>query len=203
MDARLQLAEPHADPADGDLPRRCIDDGEQLSHRHGSLEEFATFDEVLDSYRKQLKYWCDQMISMINKMDLCHQRMKPLPYLSLLVDDCIAKGAGRLLRRRRTTTTPARRPSGSAPRRTPSPRSVSSSLTKSAFSGAEFLHALAADWEGYEQLYALVNSEHMHNTETTTITPTSMRSSSWTPTATTSATARRRTAGSSSPASIP
>ena len=31
------------------------------------------------------------MISMINKIDYAQQRLKPLPYLSLLVQDCIAK----------------------------------------------------------------------------------------------------------------
>ncbi len=140
---------------------RCIDDGEQLSIDTGSLEEFATFDEVLDSYRKQLKYWCDQMISTINKMDLCHQRMKPLPYLSLLVDDCIAKGQDVSC--------------GGAHYNHSGPQAVGIGTTADSLaairqlvfdekriSGAEFLQALAADWEGYEPLYALVNSEHMH-----------------------------------------
>ena len=53
----------------------------------GSLETFTSFDQVLESYDKQMAHCCDVMVASINKMDMAHQRLKPLPYLSLLVDD--------------------------------------------------------------------------------------------------------------------
>ncbi len=140
---------------------RCIDDDTQLSIDTGSLETFTSFDEVLESYDRQMKYWCDNMISTINKMDLCHQRLKPLPYLSLLIDDCIAKGQD--VSR------------GGAKYNHSGPQAVGIGTTADALaaikqlvfdekrvSGAELLKALKANWVGYAPLYALVNSEHMH-----------------------------------------
>ncbi len=140
---------------------RCIDDDTQLSIDTGSLETFRSFDEVLASFDRQMKYWCDNMISTLNKMDYCHQRMKPLPYLSLLVDDCIAKGQDVTC--------------GGAKYNHSGPQAVGIGTTADALaairqlvfdekrvSGAELLAALKADWQGYAPLYALVNSAHMH-----------------------------------------
>ncbi len=140
---------------------RCIDDGQQLSVDTGSLETFRSFDEVLASFDKQMKYWCDSMISTINKLDFCHQRLKPLPYLSLLVDDCIDKGQDVSC--------------GGAKYNHSGPQAVGIGTTADALaaikqlvfdekrvSGAELLAALRANWEGYAPLYALVNSAHMH-----------------------------------------
>ncbi len=140
---------------------RCIDDDMQLSIDTGSLETFTTFDEVLESFDRQMQYWCDNMISTINKIDFCHQRMKPLPYLSLLVDDCIAKGQDVSC--------------GGARYNHSGPQAVGIGTTADALaairqlvfdekrvSGAELLAALKANWEGYAPLYALVNSAHMH-----------------------------------------
>ena len=140
---------------------RCIDDDIQLSIDTGSLETFTTFDEVLESFDRQMQYWCDNMISTINKIDFCHQRMKPLPYLSLLVDDCIAKGQDVSC--------------GGARYNHSGPQAVGIGTTADALaairqlvfdekrvSGAELLAALKANWEGYAPLYALVNSAHMH-----------------------------------------
>ena len=140
---------------------RCIDDDTQLSIDTGSLETFTSFDEVLESFDKQMKYWCDSMISTINKMDFCHQRMKPLPYLSLLVDDCIAKGMDVSC--------------GGAKYNHSGPQAVGIGTTADGLAaikqlvfdekrvtGAEMLKALKANWAGYAPLYALVNSAHMH-----------------------------------------
>ena len=140
---------------------RCIDDDMQLSIDTGSLESFKSFDEVLESYDRQMKYWCDSMISTINKVDFCHQRLKPLPYLSLLVDDCIAKGQDVSC--------------GGARYNHSGPQAVGIGTTADALaairqlvfdekrvSGTELLNALKANWEGYAPLYALVNSAHMH-----------------------------------------
>ena len=140
---------------------RCIDDDTRLSIDTGSLETFTSFDEVLASFDRQMKYWCDSMISTINKLDFCHQRLKPLPYLSLLVDDCIAKGQDVSF--------------GGAKYNHSGPQAVGIGTTADGLaaikqlvfdekrvSGAEMLAALKANWDGYAPLYALVNSAHMH-----------------------------------------
>lgn len=150
---------------------RCIDCGpacpyhkscQGLGPDTGSLERFTSFDQVLDSFRAQMKYWCDLMISCINKMDLCQQRLKPLPYLSLLIDDCIDRGVDVT--------------AGGAHYNHSGPQAVGvgtaadslSAIKQLVFdekqvSGPELLKALKADWKGFEPLYALVNSDRVHH----------------------------------------
>ena len=140
---------------------KCGAQGKHVSIDTGSLETFISFDEVLESYDKQMKYWCDSMISTINKMDYAHQRLKPLPYLSLLVDDCIAKGQD--ISR------------GGAHYNHSGPQAVGVGTTADSLAvikqlvfdekritGAELLQALRDNWVGHEPLYALVNSPKMH-----------------------------------------
>ncbi len=140
---------------------RCAGAGRQLSINTGSLETFQSFDEVLESYDKQMKHCCDIMISSINKLDYAHQRMKPLPYLSLLVDDCIAKGQDISC--------------GGAHYNHSGPQAVGVGTTADSLAaikqlvfdekkvtGAELLQALRDNWVGHEPLYALVNSKKMH-----------------------------------------
>ena len=140
---------------------KCAGVGKGLSINTGILTEMTSFDQVLESYDKQMAYWCDSMISTINKIDLCHQRLKPLPYLSLLIDDCIGKGLDVS--------------AGGAEINHSGPQAVGVGTTADGLtaikqlvfdekkvSAAELLNALKANWVGYEPLYALVNSEHMH-----------------------------------------
>lgn len=140
---------------------KCGKLGKHLSIDTGSLETFETFDEVLESYDKQMKHACDIMVSSINKMDMAHQRLKPLPYLSLLVDDCIEKGQDVSC--------------GGAHYNHTGPQAVGVGTTADSLavikqlvfdekriSGSELLQALRDNWVGHEALYALVNSPKMH-----------------------------------------
>ncbi|NLA75268.1 MAG: formate C-acetyltransferase/glycerol dehydratase family glycyl radical enzyme, partial [Deltaproteobacteria bacterium] len=140
---------------------KCAGIGGRLGIDTGSLETFKTFDDVMDAFDKQMKYWCDIMINQVDKVDLAHQKLKPLPYLSLLIDDCIGKGVDVS--------------AGGAKYNHSGPQgvgigTVSDGLTaikqlvfdEKKTDGATFLKALKADWKGYEPLYALVNSEKMH-----------------------------------------
>ena len=128
----------------------------------GSLETAESFEEVEASFKAQMKYWCDLMISCINKMDLAQQRLKPLPYLSLLMDDCIERGLDIT--------------AGGARYNHSGPQAVGLGTTADSLSaikqlvfdekkvtGAELLDALRKDWKGYETLYAYVNSPKVHH----------------------------------------
>jgi formate C-acetyltransferase len=141
---------------------KCVGAGRTLGLNTGSLETFSSFDEVLDSYDRQMKYWCDELVTLINKNDLTHQRLKPLPYLSLLIEGAVENGAD-------VTT-------GSATYNANGPQGVgigtaADSLTavrqfvfdEKRVTGAQFLDALRNNWEGYGQLYALVNSDKAHH----------------------------------------
>jgi formate C-acetyltransferase len=150
---------------------RCIDCSEKcpyysgckgLGPNTGSLESFDSFEQVLASFQAQMEYWTDMMISCINKMDTVQQRLKPLPYLSLIMDDCIERGidvtAGGAVYNHSG-------PQGVGIGTAADSLSVIKQLVfdEKKISGAELLKALKADWVGYEPLYALVNSDRMHH----------------------------------------
>jgi formate C-acetyltransferase len=141
---------------------RCAGAGGGLSIDTGGLDSFRSFDEVKKSFDLQMKYWCDLLISGINKIDVAHQRLKPLPYLSLLIEDCIGKGmdvtAGGALYNHSG-------PQGVGIGTAADSLSVIKQLVfdEKSVSGDELLNALKANWEGYEPLYALVNSDRIHH----------------------------------------
>ena len=150
---------------------RCIDCGEGCAYYGkchglgpdtGSLETAESFEEVVASFRAQMKYWCDLMLSCINKIDLCQQRLKPLPYLSLLMDDCIEKGldisAGGA---KYNHSGPQAVGLGTAADSLSAIRQVV--FEEKRVTGAELLEALRKNWEGYEALYAYVNSPHVRH----------------------------------------
>lgn len=139
----------------------CAGAGKGLSIDTGGLESFQSFDQVLDSYARQLRYLEGQMLSTTNKMMRGQQRLKPLPYLSLVVDDCVEQGLDITL--------------GGARYNNAGPQAVGVGTTidslaairqlvfdEQRVTGRELLDALQADWKGHAPLYALVNSAHMH-----------------------------------------
>ena len=65
---------------------KCGALGEHLGPDTGSLENYESFREVLDSVDKQFEYWCDQMCGTMNIVDRAHRNRKPLPYVSAFFD---------------------------------------------------------------------------------------------------------------------
>jgi hypothetical protein len=65
------------------LPRYfvCAGIGKSLTN-DTQLGHDQPLDEGHGSFERQTPYWCDIMISCINKKDAVQQRLKPLPYLS-------------------------------------------------------------------------------------------------------------------------
>ncbi|MBN1247444.1 MAG: glycyl radical protein, partial [Anaerolineae bacterium] len=66
--------------------------GKQLGPQTGDPRTFATFDEFFDAYRRQLEHFVDIKIRGNNVIERLYATHMPVPFLSLLVDDCIAKG---------------------------------------------------------------------------------------------------------------
>ncbi len=135
----------------------CAGAGSQLGIRTGNLSTFQTFEEVKDAYVKQMEYWVDRLVRSEICMDLAHQALKPLPYLSLLVEDCTEKGMD-------VTAGGARYnfvgPQGVGVSNVADGLSAIKQLVfdQKTVTGGEFLEALKGNWEGYETLHALVNS---------------------------------------------
>ncbi|KHK01733.1 glycyl radical protein [Desulfovibrio sp. TomC] len=66
--------------------------GERLGPATGDLTTFATYDDLMAAYRKQMEYSVRLLVVSDNAVDVAHGQRAPLPFLSSLVDDCIAKG---------------------------------------------------------------------------------------------------------------
>jgi len=66
--------------------------GEQVGPRTGSLADFSSIEQVIKSYTSQLNFFAELAVYGSNAAELAHQYQYRLPYLSLLTDDCIARG---------------------------------------------------------------------------------------------------------------
>ncbi len=64
--------------------------GQLIGIDTGDATEFNTFDELMDAYRKQLNHFVDIKIRGNNIIERLWAQHLPTPFLSLLVDDCIA-----------------------------------------------------------------------------------------------------------------
>jgi formate C-acetyltransferase len=65
---------------------------ERLGPATGDARDFQTFDDVLDAYRMQLKHFIDTKIAGNNVIERLFAETMPAPYMSLLMDDCVARG---------------------------------------------------------------------------------------------------------------
>ena len=141
---------------------KCVGAGSQLGLQTGYLKDMKSFEEVLEAYDRQMEYWCDRVVSSINTMDTVHQRLKPLPYLSLLVEDCIEKGVD--------ISAGGARYNHSGPQGV-GLGTVTDSLStikqlvfeEKKVTGEQLIQALKDNWVGHEALKAYVNSDRVHH----------------------------------------
>ncbi len=64
----------------------------QIGPRTGDAREFAGMDDVLAAWRTQLRHFIEIKIRGNAVFERMYAEHAPAPYLSLLIDDCIAKG---------------------------------------------------------------------------------------------------------------
>ena len=74
------------------FPDRAGCSGAQTGLPTGYLYEMQTFDEVLTAVRRQMKYFIDWQISMMNTQELITARELPLPLVSATMDGCMESG---------------------------------------------------------------------------------------------------------------
>jgi formate C-acetyltransferase len=66
--------------------------GKQSGLKTGNPEDFETFDQLADAFQKQLRYFIDIKIKGNNIIEKLFATYIPVPFLSVLIDDCVAKG---------------------------------------------------------------------------------------------------------------
>jgi len=71
---------------------RCRLTGKRLGPATGDPRDFTSFPEVMTAFKKQLDYFVAHLVVANNALDRLHAEACPLPFLSLFVSDCLAKG---------------------------------------------------------------------------------------------------------------
>ncbi len=66
--------------------------GRKIGLETGEPTQFETFEELFEAYDKQLSYFVDVKIRGNNVIERLYANYMPAPFLSLLIDDCIARG---------------------------------------------------------------------------------------------------------------
>jgi pyruvate formate-lyase/glycerol dehydratase family glycyl radical enzyme len=66
--------------------------GNLIGIKIGDPTQFTSFSQVMEAYKKQLKYFVDLKIRYNNVIERLYAEWMPAPFLSLLFDDCIKKG---------------------------------------------------------------------------------------------------------------
>jgi len=74
---------------------RDIENGEQIGPKTGDYAQLTTFNDLMIAYKKQVKYCIDTIVEAYNIVDSTHAALLPEPFLSSLLDDCIALGQSR------------------------------------------------------------------------------------------------------------
>ena len=69
-----------------------MDQGEMVGIPTGDVTQMETFDEFYDAYKKQMEYCISLLVNADNAIDVAHAKRCPLPFLSSMIDDCIALG---------------------------------------------------------------------------------------------------------------
>ena len=129
-----------------------INTGEQVGPQTGDARGFNSYEELLEAYKTQLKYFIDLKIQGNNIIERLFANFMPAPFMSIVMDDCIARGLDY---------------HNGGPRYNPTYiqgvgiGTLTDSLAavkynvfdKKSFSMDELLSAMQADFKGYEQLH--------------------------------------------------
>lgn len=71
---------------------RCLITNEQIGPDYGNLKDYHTYEQLEQSFKKQIDYFIDKMILAEEVVEKAHQDCLPSAFLSTVIDDCIEKG---------------------------------------------------------------------------------------------------------------
>ena len=58
----------------------------------GNLTTYETFADLEKALEQQIDYFSDRMVECVTAVEKMHEKLLPTPFLSAVIDDCIAKG---------------------------------------------------------------------------------------------------------------
>lgn len=64
----------------------------QLGLKLGNAEDFHSYEELLDAFKKQIDYFLDIKVKGSNVIEKIYAEYMPVPFLSVITNDCISKG---------------------------------------------------------------------------------------------------------------
>jgi len=70
----------------------CQLTGKQLGPKTGDPRDFKSIDDLLEAFRIQVRAYVREMVAALHIIERIHAEYHPLPYFSLVLDDCLDKG---------------------------------------------------------------------------------------------------------------
>jgi pyruvate formate-lyase/glycerol dehydratase family glycyl radical enzyme len=66
--------------------------GKQIGPKTGDSRKFTSYRQLMDAYKKQLGYFINLKIKANNIIERLYANYMPAPFMSIVMDDCIARG---------------------------------------------------------------------------------------------------------------
>lgn len=66
--------------------------GEKTGLDLGDLTSYGTFEDLENAFAMQIDYFSDKMVECVTEVEKMHEQLLPTPFLSAVVDDCMALG---------------------------------------------------------------------------------------------------------------
>jgi len=70
----------------------CRLSGKQIGPRTGDPKAFTDIQDVILAFQNQVKAYVKDMVTALNVIERTHAELYPLPYFSLVMDDCLERG---------------------------------------------------------------------------------------------------------------
>lgn len=130
---------------------KCMLCGEQMGPATGDPTQFKSFADVLEAFKVQVDTYVRHMVTALNVIQAVHAEVYPLPFFSLLLADCMDRGMDCTWGGARYNFTG---PQGVGVANVADSLSAIDTLVfkQKAFSMADLVKALAANFEGYEDM---------------------------------------------------
>jgi pyruvate formate-lyase/glycerol dehydratase family glycyl radical enzyme len=71
---------------------KCRLSGMQVGPKTGDPATFGSIDALIEAFREQVRSYVREMVTALNVIERTHALYYPLPYFSLVMDDCLERG---------------------------------------------------------------------------------------------------------------